>query len=268
MTLGTEGTAGYPRRLQRLVYLRDLLRALVIRDLTIRYKRSLLGVGWSLLVPLSQLLILSFIFQVVLPLNVPHYATYLYSGLLPWSWFNTSLMAATTSVPSNRELVRQVGFPVWILPIITVSSQFLHFLMAVPFLFVFLWIDQRPVTTAAAALPLVMALQGLFILALAYFVSAFQVFFHDTRHLLGITLTLMFYMTPVFYHLDAVPPGYTLLFELNPMVHLLTAYRAILIGGELPAVAPLAAVGAGSTVLVIVGRRLFIRLRYRFVQEL
>jgi lipopolysaccharide transport system permease protein len=177
-------------------------------------------------------------------------------------------MAATTSVPSNRELVRQVGFPVWILPIITVSSQFLHFLMAVPFHFVFLWIDQRPVTTAAAALPLVMALQGLFILALAYFVSAFQVFFHDTRHLLGITLTLMFYMTPVFYHLDAVPPGYTLLFELNPMVHLLTAYRAILIGGELPAVAPLAAVGAGSTVLVIVGRRLFIRLRYRFVQEL
>jgi lipopolysaccharide transport system permease protein len=261
-------SAARPDRLRRLVYLRDLLRELVVRDLTIRYKRSLLGVGWSLLVPLANLMILNFIFQVVLPLNVPHYTTFLYTGLLPWTWFHTSLMAATTSVADNRELVRQVGFPVWLLPIITVTSQFIHFLLALPFLFVFLWIDDLPITAAVAALPLVMALQALLILGLAYFLSTFQVFFHDTQHLLGIALTLLFYMTPVFYDLAAVPAQYAVLFAINPLVHILGAYRRILIDGELPPLVVLVQVTTIAGILLVFGHRLYMRLRHRFVQEL
>ena len=255
-------------RLRRVGYVRDLLRELVVRDIKLRYKRSLLGVGWSLLVPLAQLMILHFIFTLVLPLNVPNYATFLYSGLLPWTWFQTSLLSATLAVSENRELVRQVGFPIWILPIVTVTSQFVHFLLSLPFLFLFLWIDNCPVTGAVLALPLVVALQFLLTVALAYFVSTFQVFFYDTQHLLGIVLMLLFYMTPVFYALSAVPPQYALFFDVNPMVHLLGAYRRILIDGAFPSAPVMFLVAAGTVVLLALGNRLYTRLRHRFVQEL
>ena len=265
------GSATRPVRvydLRRLIYLRDLLRELVVRDIKLRYKRSMLGVGWSLLVPLAHLLILSFIFRLVLPLNIPNYTTFLYSGLLPWTWFQASLLSATVSALDNRELVHQVGFPVGILPIITVTSQFVHFLLALPFLFLFLWIDQCPLTAAVIALPLVMVLQFLLILGLAYFVSPLQAIFHDTQHLLGILLTLLFYMTPVFYDVAAIPPRYAWLFNINPLVHLLGAYRHILLHGELPALMTMLHLGAYATVLLVLGYRMYMRLHYRFVQEL
>jgi lipopolysaccharide transport system permease protein len=131
-----------------------------------------------------------------------------------------------------------------------------------------MWLDETPGTIAVVALPLVLALEGLLILGLAYFAATFQVFFHDTQHLLGITLTLLFYLTPVFYSLDAVPDRYGVLFDLNPMVHLLGAYRGILIHGEFPRALTMLLVGTASAVFVLLGYRLYVRLHYRFVQEL
>jgi len=97
--------------LHRLVYLRDLIRELVGRDLKLRYKRSIIGVGWSLLVPLAQLAALTFVFTVIVPIRQPNFSTFLFCGLLPWSWFSTSLLAATASLYQNKDLIQQVGFP-------------------------------------------------------------------------------------------------------------------------------------------------------------
>jgi lipopolysaccharide transport system permease protein len=254
--------------MHRVVYLRDLLRELVVRDFKLRYKRSVFGVLWSLLVPLAQLAVLSFVFGVVLNMRTPHFSTFLFSGLLPWTWFSSSLMGATRTALQNKNLLLQAGFPAAILPVITVTSQFIHFLIALPILFGFLVWDGRPVTAALWILPLVMILQFMLNLGLSYFVAPLQVLFHDTEHLLGVCLMLMFYLSPIFYEASAVPERYALVYNLNPMVHLLNGYRAPLIQGELPAGMPLLILGAASVVLLAAGYRFYMWLHYRIVQEL
>ncbi|MBX3440252.1 MAG: ABC transporter permease [Planctomycetaceae bacterium] len=262
------GRVGSKQSLHRLVYLRDLLYELVVRDIKLRYKRSVVGIAWSLLVPLAQLAVLSFVFGVVLKMRADHFSTFLFSGLLPWTWFSSSLMGATRIAGQNKDLLRQVGFPAGILPAITVTSQFVHFVVALPILFGFLMYDGRPVTWALAILPLVMILQFVLNLALSYFVAPLQVLFHDTEHLLGVSLMLMFYLSPIFYEPSAVPGRYAFVYNLNPMVHLLNGYRAPLIDGQLPAMGPLLMVGAASLGLLAAGYTFYKWLHYRIMQEL
>jgi lipopolysaccharide transport system permease protein len=248
---------------------RDVVVELVLRDLRLRYKRSLLGIAWSLVTPLSQLLVLHFVFTTVLPLDIPHYASFLFVGILVWGWFAGSLDQATGSIVDNRELVRQPGFPVAILPIITVASGLIHFLLALPILAVFLWVGGGATTgPSLMLLPVLIALQFLFILSVAYFVATFHVDFQDTKHLLGVLLTLGFYLTPVFYELRQAPARFEALYALNPMVHVIGAYRDVLLRGVWPPMSSLAMVTATSGVLLLLGYALFKRTHYRFVDEL
>ena len=113
--------AASPHR--RLIYVRDLLRELVLRDLKLRYKRSALGIGWSLLNPLAQVLVFTFLFRVVVPLGIPDYHLFVFTGVLAWSWFQQSVVAATGAITDNRELIRQPGFPAAVLPAVTVAAD-------------------------------------------------------------------------------------------------------------------------------------------------
>src|SRR2546422_3974385 len=108
-----------PQYLLRLVYIQDLLFVLVERDMKLRYKRSVLGLAWSLLNPLLQLAVFYFIFTFILPLNIPHFSSYLLTGLLVWNWFASSLLLATGTIVDNRELIRRPGFLSGILPTVT-----------------------------------------------------------------------------------------------------------------------------------------------------
>jgi lipopolysaccharide transport system permease protein len=253
---------------RRLIHVGDLLRELVARDIKLRYKRSVLGMAWSLLVPLAQLLVLYLVFHHLLPLNIPNYTTFLFAGILPWTWFHSSLMASSGTIVDNRDLVRQVGFPVAILPTIAVLSQLVHFFLALPILAVFLALDGYRLNFAVLALPVVIFIQFVLTLSLAYIVSTFQVRFRDTQYLLGILLFLFFYLTPVFYDDAVVPANFQPLYQLNPMVHLLGAYRAILIRGEMPAGLPLLTLSVLSTGLLMLGYTVFMRARNQFVEEL
>src|SRR5918911_3233060 len=251
---------------RRLVYLRDLFFGLISRDFKLRYKRSLLGIAWSLLVPLAQLLILYFVFSVVLPIQIPHYLTFLFIGLLPWSWFQSALLASSGAVLENRELVKHVGFPVAILPVVTVTSQFIHFLLALPVLIVFLLIDGYVPTSAVLMLPVIMLLQFILLLGIGYFVAAIQVTFYDTQYLLGIILLLFFYLTPVFYDARNVPEKYQMIYRLNPMAHIIGAYRSILVQQEWPDFASLSVLGLISALLFSLNYMFFMRAHHRFVE--
>src|SRR5690349_14967033 len=123
---------------RRLVYLWDLLSVLVGRDMKLRYKRSLLGLAWSLVNPLAQFLILNFVFHSILPLDIPNYTPFLFTGILAWNWFNTALMSATDAIVDNGDLIRRPGFPPAVLPLIAVTSNLIHFLLALPILIVFI----------------------------------------------------------------------------------------------------------------------------------
>ena len=173
-------------------------------------------------------------------------------GSSVWTWLQSSLDQAAGSIVDNRELVRLAGFPVAILPIVTVAANLTQFLFALPILALFLWLGGGVHLTAAPLLlPVLIAIQFLVILSIAYFVAALQVTFRDVKHLLQIAIMLGFYLTPVFYELHQAPPKYATLYQLNPMVHLIGAYRAILLHGTFPAPGPLAAVAAASVVLLL-----------------
>lgn len=255
-------------RARSVYYVRDLLLVLVNREMKLRYKRSMLGILWTLLNPLLQLLILSFVFRSVMNVEIPRYTSFLFTGLLAWIWFQGSLNQATGTIVTNRELLKHPGFPVPILPIVTVTSHLIHFLLALPVLWLFLMLDGGHVTSAVLALPLVMALQFVWTLSLAYLMAACHVTFRDTQHLLTVLLQLLFYMTPIFYHASDVPERYQSLYRLNPMVHLLEAYRAILLAGVLPGnLWTLLVLTLLASGLLIWGYRHFTHMSYRFIEE-
>jgi lipopolysaccharide transport system permease protein len=251
-----------------MLYLADLVRELVGRDLKLRYKRSVLGFGWSLLNPLLQLLVLSVVFQWVLPLNIDHYVVFLFSGLLVWNWFSGALHAGTSVVVDNGDLVRHPGFPVLLLPLVSVTSHWLHFLLALPVLGVFLFAAGILPGWPLLALPGVMLVQFAFTLSLAYLLAAIHVFFRDTQYLLGVALLLGFYVSSVFYDISSVPPRFQDLFRLNPIALLIDAYRAILLRGQFPSALPLLALFGVALLLITCGAAGFYRASYQFAEEL
>jgi len=252
----------------RFLYLRDLLITLVARDIKLRYKRSILGVAWSLLTPLAQLTVYYVTFDVLLPLNVPNYLAFLFSGVLVWNWFQGSLYQATSTIVENRELIKRPNFPVAILPAVTVASYLIHFLLALPVLFVVLLLSGIRGTSAIAALPLVISIQFLMTLSIAYFTATFYVTFRDTQHLLGVLLNLLFFLTPIFYNSNDLPAHYQFFYRLNPLVHLMEAYRGILLSGHPPNPASLLILGILTIVVLLCGYYLFRRASDNFVDEL
>jgi lipopolysaccharide transport system permease protein len=251
-----------------LTYTHDLLRELVVRDMKLRYKRSILGIVWTLLNPLTQLLVFNFIFRIVLPVNVPNYVTFMFSGLLAWNWFQASLFQATSALVDNRDLIRQPNFPAAILPTVTVSSHLVHFILALPILFSFVALGGHRITIAILAFPLVVAIQFTLTLGFAYLLATFQVTFRDTQYLLGVALQLLFFLTPIIYDASVIPAQYQVLYHLNPMALMIESYHKILIHGQPPDVRSMMVLSVTAIVAITVGYMMFTRAKYRFADEL
>lgn len=253
---------------RRLIYLWDLLRELVVRDMKVRYKRSILGIAWSLVNPLLQLLVFFLLFRMILSIKVSRYSSFALTGLLVWNWFQSSLFQAASAITGNRELIRRPGFPATVLPVVMVTTNLIHFLLALPILMVVLVMDGAELGPTILALPLVVILQFVLTLSLVYIAASANVIFADTQHLIGVLLQLLFFLTPIFYDASAIPARYYSLYRLNPMVRLLEAYRAVLIGGMQPDWLSLLAPCLLALGLLFVGYRMFIRVSYRFMEEL
>jgi len=246
----------------------DILRELVDRDMKLLYKRSTLGIAWTLITPLLQLVVFAFVFQVVLPTSISRYASFTFTGLLVWNWFQSSLYQATGVIIGNRSLIRQPGFPIAILPVVVTTTGFIHFLLALPVLIIFLLIDGIELKPVILLLPILQALQFMLSVSLAYVLAALNVTFRDTQHTLGVVLTLLFYVTPIFYDIKHLPANYQSFYNLNPMVHIVSAYRAILLEGTVPNWEPLIIIAIVMMVCLPIGLQFFRRQSDRFVEEL
>ena len=246
----------------------DLILTLIGRDLKLRYNRSVMGIAWSFVTPLSQLLVLNLVFTRVVPLGIPDYGSFLLVGLLSWTWFSGSLDHATGSIVDHRELVRQPGFPVGLLPVMSVATNLVQFLLALPVLALVLLVADISLGPALVVLPLLIAVQFLFTLGLSFFIATFHVTFRDTKHLLGVLLLLGFYLTPLFYPAERAPERLALLYKLNPMAVLIESYRDVLLENRMPPAVPLLLISGVGMLLLIVGYRVFRRASDRFVDEI
>lgn len=250
-----------------LVQKRDLLRELLIRDMKLRYKRSSLGIAWTLVNPLTQLLVYNFVFRVLFRVDTPNYMAYIFIGITSWNWFQSSVLESTMAILANRDLIRQPSFPSALLPNVTVGSHLIHFLLTLPILFGLVMYSGIELTASVLLLPVVIAVQYVLTLSFGLLAACIHVRFRDTQYLLGVALMLGFFLTPVLYELSIVPEQYRIFYQLNPMTHLVDAYRAILIRGAIPNLTALAGVALASALQLRLFYLLFRRVSTSFVEE-
>lgn len=259
--------------LRQLIRYRSLIQSLVSRELKARYRGSILGFFWSFVNPLLLLLVYSFVFSVVLrgqrPVDIEPYALFLFCGLLPWTWFSSSLLESSNSLIVNGNLIKKVLFPAEVLPIVAVVSNMVHFFFALPILTGFLLFYASPLEPDELAwFPVLLLVQLVLSLGLGLMLSALTVHFRDIKDLLGNLLTLWFFATPIIYPMGAVPEAGKGLMNLNPFAHLAISYQEILFyPGPFGHWKWLLVVGVGSLGVFLVGYALFDRLRDSFAEE-
>jgi lipopolysaccharide transport system permease protein len=267
--------------LARLVRYRGLIHSLVARELKARYRGSVLGFFWSFVNPLLLLLVYSFVFSYVMvgahDPRIEPYALFMFCGILPWTWFSTSLSESAGVLISGGNLIKKVLFPAEILPIVTVLANMVHFFLGLPILAGFLVWYHRPLQAGELALfPVVVLVQLILTAALALLLSALTVHFRDIRDILANLLTFWFFATPIIYPYflfeDSAHPGRFVwqaeALKLNPFTHLAITYQEILFfKGPVGHWKWLLALGVASCALFLLGYFVFDRLRDTFAEE-
>ena len=255
-------------RLRELAAYRGLVRSLTVRDLKLKYRRSVLGAAWSVLNPLLMMAIYFAIFSVALRvITIPRYWAFVLGGLVAWLFFGNALGSAVTSLVSNPNLITKVYFPIESLPIATVLSALVNFVVSLLVLLVVVGVAGLPLGPSLLLLPVVVMAQLLFTVGLAVFLAALTVYLRDLEHLVGIFLTALFYLTPVLYPLS-MAGHYAIWLELNPMTWLLECYHAILYRGTWPDPGFLSLAIGAAIVSPTLGYLLFLRMRGRLPEEL
>jgi ABC-2 type transport system permease protein len=255
---------------------RELLWNLTLRELRSKYKRSLLGWVWSLLNPLSSIIIYSIVFGTIFPNSAPignpsglnSFTFWLTCGLLPWNFLATSIGTGTGSLLGNAGLLKKVYFPREYLVASTVLSWLVSFLIEMTVLSVAFLFTHHLVIQWIPVVLVIALFQSMLLLGYTLALSALNVYFRDIQHLIGIALQVWFYLTPIVYPISKVPAGWRPLYKLNPMVHYVTAYRNLFYDGRLPGPVSMAYVAGSALVVLGVGVAVFRRLEPHLVEEL
>lgn len=246
----------------------ELVSALVMKDLKIRYKGTLLGYLWSIMHPLALMLIFNLVFKEIFKTSIPNFHLFLLAGLFPWTWLSTSLAAATTSFVENANLIKKVRFPRLLIPLATVLNNMVHFLLSMPvYLLFYLAAGNAPTWEWFVGVPLLVALQLAFLLGISLVVASVNVYFRDITHLVGVVLNLWFYATPIMYSTDMLPPKVQSVLSLNPATHLVGAWRVVLLDNRLD-MAALGMLGTISLSVLLFGLLVFRRLERGFADVL
>ncbi|WP_197029285.1 ABC transporter permease [Alicyclobacillus macrosporangiidus] len=245
-----------------------MLRNLVIKELSLRYKRSFLGFIWSFLNPMLMMLVYSLLFSTVMKIDIENFQIFLLTNLLPWTFFQTSLSSASTSIVNNANLVKKVYFPREILPLSVVTSNFINFLLSLVVLLVGYIIFRVPLGIALIYLPLVLAVEYLFTAGLSLFLAAMTTYFRDIEHIVNVLLFAWFYVTPVLYPLSKVPEQYRMWFELNPMSPIIDAYTQVMYDGIFPHWESFIIISCVSVVVCVAGMAVFGAVKKGFAEEI
>jgi ABC-2 type transport system permease protein len=258
--------------LRTLVVRRQLLVDFAWRELRARYKGSALGFAWNFVNPLLQLVVFWILFGVVLrtrPITASGeqpYAIFLFVGLLPWTFFATSLQSGASTILANAPLVKKVRMPLQLLPAASVLSALANFLLSFLVLLAILAIfgPRRP--EGLLWVPLLVALQIVMNLGFAYLLSALAVFYRDVQHILGILLLAWYFLTPVLFPVAVLNdrPDQLRLLYLNPMTSVIVAYQRALLDGLPPEPLPLAYSAAIAALVFVGGTAYFARAKRDF----
>jgi ABC-2 type transport system permease protein/lipopolysaccharide transport system permease protein len=256
------------KTLQELWRFRELALLLVSKELKLRYRRSVLGFAWTMLNPLLTMLILSAVFSHIMRVQIDRFPVFVLSALLPWNFFAQSTAGGALAIVHNESLMRNVRVPRAIFPIALVSSHLVNFVLAlVPLLLVMIVLG-APIRPAVLMLPIFMLALWAFVAGIALALSAWTVFFRDLAQIVEVSLTALFYLTPIIFPLSALPEKYAVFFKLNPVMYQVLPFRRIFYEGTLPSWEFCAITFGASIVSFLVGLQLFRRREDLFLQYL
>jgi ABC-type polysaccharide/polyol phosphate export permease len=248
---------------------RELLYRMTHRDLLLRYKQTIMGVGWAVFMPLVNTVVFSVVFTRVAPLDTGvAYPVYAYSGLLVWNAFASSLRFAVTSLTANANLVTKIYFPREILPISAVIVTLIDSVVASLVLAALMAYYGVHVTSAIALVPVVIAVQVAFTIAFALALSMANLFFRDVKYLFEVVITVWMFATSVVYPVSQVEGLAGTLLRLNPMVAIVDAFRSAVVFGTAPITTPFLAAAAVSVTALLVAAVTFHRAEFRFAENI
>lgn len=252
---------------------RYALRSLILKDFRVRYRNMSLGIFWSILNPLIMLGVLVIVFSYIHPQRQANYfPVFLLLGLVPFNFLSLVVPPSTACILDHAHLIKKVAFPRVIIPLAVVLSQIIHLVMQLCILFLFVFIFQVPLHGTLVWLPLIFLVELVFLLGIAYGLSAMNVFFRDVQYLVQSGLTVLFWFTPIFYALPMVrtnlPAPLYYLYLLNPLAGCIDAARRAVLEGRGPD--PVAfGIAAGVAVLaLLVGVRVFTRREGHFAERI
>jgi len=245
---------------------RELLYFLIWRDVKVRYKQTVIGIGWAILQPLLTMVIFTMIFGnfAKIPSDGLPYPVFAFTALLPWNLFAGALNRCTLSLVGSANLITKVYFPRLIVPVSAIISGIIDFAIAFVFLLgLMLWFHIVP-TWGAIALPIFLLLTLITALAVGLWLSALDVRYRDVGHAIPFLIQIWMFLSPVAYPLSVVPEKWRLLYSLNPMVGVIEGFRWALLGRESPDFKVIAVSTAVVVALLLSGLVYFKRIERTF----
>jgi ABC-2 type transport system permease protein len=229
-----------------------LIWALVVRDLRVRYKRSALGLVWTMLQPLLTMTVMVVVFSTVFRFDLPNYPVYCLAGILFWNFFSQSIVASMVSLRANAAILHKVPLPKEVFPIATVVSGIVNLVLALVPLGLILVATGHPLHASVLFLPVAILIAALFTLGMGLLLSPLAVFFTDVVEMVGVTLSLVMYLTPIFYPMSIVPERFRYIVRFNPVRSILEVFRDPIYFGKIPPWTHLAvAVGFATAALAL-----------------
>lgn len=247
---------------------REFLKTSIQKEFRGKYKKSFLGVLWSFLNPLFQLLIYAIVFPFILKNNIENYTVFLIVALMPWTFFNSTVIQSAACIVNNAGIVKKVYFPREILPISTTTSNLINFIITQLIVFAVLIISGIGIGKSIIVFPIIVLIQYILQLGLSFIFSAITVYIRDVEYIINIFMMLMFYLCPIVYEPSMIPSQILTFFKLNPMFHIINLYRTILYDKQIPNMLNVLWLFVGCLVILFVGYQVFSKLQKRFVEEL
>lgn len=208
----------------------DLLYLLTYKEITLKYKRTVLGIFWSLLNPIFSALVFMVAFKIFMRFKIENYTFFLLSALFPWNWFLSSITIGARSLVDNVTLIKKVVFPRQYLVISVILAQLVHLLFSMPILIIFsLYNNHGPsLLPWCVGLPIIIFIQFIFTFGISLLVSITNTFYRDIEYLIAVVINLAFWMTPITYPMSSIPEEVRSLFLFNPLTSIMSVWRGLL----------------------------------------
>ena len=244
---------------------REYLKQSVMRDLRTKYKRSVLGYVWAMLHPLAIMAILAVVFSHIMKMGIQDYAIFLFAGLLPWNYFNSTAVMSLQSIRLNARLIGQIPVPKYIFIMSVALSNLVNFLLALVPLLLLMVFSNRAISWTVLTFPIVIIPVLLVTMGVSLILATSNVFFDDTMHLAEVALQALYFLSPVLYYRELLPANLVRYLEFNPLFCQVEFVRLIFYEGKLPPFEPFAMNALGSLLILLLGLFVFKRNEEKFL---